>query len=717
MSIKKKILFAILPLFLLFGLVSMGLVVRALNIQGDNSLAAIRSIMSSNKDEKLRDLVDNTYEILVSQHRAANDPAMVAKEYERQLQSVINLAYSSIESIHKRSDLTDEEKQKLAFSTVEGMRYAGNNYLWINDLSPTMVMHPIKPSLNGKDLSDFKDPNGKKLFVEMAKVCAENGSGFVDYSWPKPGEEKPVPKLSYVRLFKPWNWVVGTGVYLEAAETQFQNDAKRQIGNLRFGDGGQDYFFILDTNATIVMHPIKPELNGKDMSGFTDPKGTALFAEMVKVGKSKGQGFVEYYWAKPGEDEPVQKLSYVRQFNEWGWIVGTGIYIDDIEKAMAEQEKSIAAVVSEKKWWVIGVSGIMIVLAGLVVSFITQRLTSPIVQAAAMLKDIAEGEGDLTKRLEVKTNDELKEMAKWFNIFVEKLQNMIKGMASDSSDIQGSAGDLSRISNNMSTKSSETSDKANNVAAAMEEMSTNMVNVANSMEDTAGSVDVVAAAVEEMTSTINEIAETSEKARSITENAVVQASESSERVDELGSSAQEISKVLETIADISDQVDLLALNATIEAARAGEAGKGFAVVASEIKELAKQTAEATDQIKDRIDSIQKTTMATVSQIQTISEVVGENSDIVNTIATAVEEQSVTANEIAGSVAQISQGIQEINMNVAQSSEVSQDVAREIADVNNAASEISTNSDQVSSNASRLSKLADGFAELVGSFKV
>jgi len=235
MSINKKILIATLPLFLLFGLVTMVLTIRALQSQGNTSLDSIRTIMSSNKNEKLKDLVYNTYEILVSQHKAANDPEMVAKEYERQLQSVVNLAYSSIEAIHNRQDIDDQEKQQLAAEAVERMRYAGDNYIWINDMEPKMVMHPIKPSLNGNDLSSFKDPAGKKLFVEMVKVCADNGGGFVDYSWPKPGEEQPVPKLSYVKLFKPWNWVVGSGVYLEAAEAQFQEDAKKQIANLRFG--------------------------------------------------------------------------------------------------------------------------------------------------------------------------------------------------------------------------------------------------------------------------------------------------------------------------------------------------------------------------------------------------------------------------------------------------------------------------------------------------
>ncbi|MEE4240697.1 MAG: methyl-accepting chemotaxis protein [Desulfopila sp.] len=717
MSIMKKILVVTLPLFLLFGLVSMLLSIRALNKQGRGSLEAIETVMSASKDEKLQDLVRNAFEIMASRQQAANDPEIIAREYEEQLQSVVNLAFSALEVLYQRTDIDEVEKQQLAIEMVSSMRYQGENYIWINDMEPRMVMHPVNPALNGRDLRDFADPNGKKLFVEMVEICSAQGEGFVDYYWPKPGEKEAVAKLSYVKVFEPWQWVLGTGVYLETAEARFKEDARKQIANLRFGPAGEDYFFILDTDVNIIMHPINPALDGKNMNNFKDPKGNMLFVDMVRVAQDKGEGFVEYYWPKPGEEEPILKLSFVKLFEEWGWIVGTGIYLDDIDKAMALQRQSFTETAAEQRIWIVIISAVMIVLAGIVIALIMRKLVAPITTAAAMLQDIAQGEGDLTKRLIVSTRDELAEMAKWFNVFVEKLQGIIRGMAQDSEEMQISARSLSAISSEMTRGSADTSEKAGSVAAAMEQMSANMVNVSRSMEETAAGVDVVAAAVEEMTSTINEIAETSEKARFITDNAVKQAAESSERVDELGVAAQEISKVLETISDISDQVDLLALNATIEAARAGEAGKGFAVVAGEIKELAKQTAEAADEIKDRIERIQKNTEAAVIQIRSISNIVGENSEIVNNIATAVEEQSATAGEISKSVATISQGIQEVNINVAESSSVSQDVAREIAEVNEAASTMSTNSTEVSGNADRLSKLADRLAGLVSTFKI
>jgi methyl-accepting chemotaxis protein len=227
---------------------------------------------------------------------------------------------------------------------------------------------------------------------------------------------------------------------------------------------------------------------------------------------------------------------------------------------------------------------------------------------------------------------------------------------------------------------------------------------------------MVASASEEMTATINEISRNAEKARNITNRAVLDAQCASKTVDELGTAAQEIGKVTEVIADISDMTNLLALNATIEAARAGDAGRGFAVVANEIKELAKQTARATDEIKSRIEGIQNSTTGTVAQIQQISKVIHEIDEIVSSIATAVEEQSITTNDIAGNVAQAAQGIHNVTQNVAQSSMVSLSIAREISGVNQASEEISSNSSQVSLSADELKKLAKSLKEMLEIFK-
>jgi methyl-accepting chemotaxis protein len=354
----------------------------------------------------------------------------------------------------------------------------------------------------------------------------------------------------------------------------------------------------------------------------------------------------------------------------------------------------------------------------LVIGFMVVRLViKPIERVAAGLEDIAQGEGDLTTRLDVGSEDEIGRLAKWFNVFMEKLQGIIKDISLNAASLTGSAEELSSLSAQMSSGSEITSSKSSTVASAAEEMNANVTSIASTMEQASTNMGVVAASVEQMAASINEIAQNSEKASSTTSGAVSLAKSSSERVEGLGQAAKEISKVTGTITEISEQTNLLALNATIEAARAGEAGKGFAVVANEIKELARQTAEATDEIRERITGIQESISGTIADIEQVPKVINEVNEIVSTIATAVEEQSVTTREIANNVTQTSQGISEVNENVAQSSTVTKDIAKEISEVNHAAGDMTNSSSQVQISAKSLSELATKLNEMVGTFRV
>jgi methyl-accepting chemotaxis protein len=323
----------------------------------------------------------------------------------------------------------------------------------------------------------------------------------------------------------------------------------------------------------MVMHPIKPSMNGLDQTDYRDPKGKALFQEMVKVCRESGQGFVDYMWPKPGENEPVQKLSYVQLFKEWGWIVGTGIYIDDIEVAMAKQRETVVTTLESQKTLITLIVVTMVLVVGGLLIFMATRIAKPIRATDAFFQDISEGEGDLTARLSVTSRDEIGDMARSFNLFADKLEGMVGYIAQESVQINSSSGSLSQISTDLTEVAQDTLGKSNTAAAAVEEMSANMDVVAKSIDQAAANVNAVASAIEEMTSTIHEIAETSEKARSITDNAVKQSADASTSVDALGTAAREITQVLETITDISKQVNLLALNATIEAARAGMPAK------------------------------------------------------------------------------------------------------------------------------------------------
>jgi methyl-accepting chemotaxis protein len=455
--------------------------------------------------------------------------------------------------------------------------------------------------------------------------------------------------------------------------------------------GKTSYSYVLNKEGIVVSHTDKSKILTLDLTKYDFGK------EIIET----KEGVKEYSF------EGTDRFIAFKTQADTGWITVIGITTEEVFAPV----KNIG--------YIILIIGIVIVLALVICMWIVtdMLITRPIAKVAEGLKDIAQGEGDLTVRLAVTSNDEVGELSKWFNVFMEKLLSIIKEIGINADTLTTSSTDLSGLSSNMSDGADNMSSKSNTVATAAEEMSTNISSIAAAMEEASTNMGLVATAAEQMTATINEIARNSESARSITGAAVSRANDATQKIDELGKGAQEIGKVTETITEISEQTNLLALNATIEAARAGEAGKGFAVVANEIKELARQTAEATQDIKDRINKIQSSTSGAVTQVEGISKVINDVNEIVSTIATAVEEQSVTTREIAGNVSQASGGIQEVSENIAQLSTVAGEIARDIADVNQASNDMSNSSSHVDMRSQELSKLAAQLKDMVNRFKL
>jgi methyl-accepting chemotaxis protein len=347
---------------------------------------------------------------------------------------------------------------------------------------------------------------------------------------------------------------------------------------------------------------------------------------------------------------------------------------------------------------------------------IIRSIVSPLNSTIVMLKEIAQGEGDLTKRLQAVGNDETAEMASWFNNFLENLAKIISQVTNNAGTLNQASDELTQISTAMSEDASETAHRANAVAAAAEEMNANMTSVAAATEESSVNLNAVASASEEMSATVSEIAKNTEKARAVSEGAVSKVKESTGQMSMLGQAAQDIGLVVETITDISEQVNLLSLNATIEAARAGEAGKGFAVVASEIKDLAKQTADASLDIKSKISNIQESASGSLQGMGVISDVIREVDDIVAAIAAAIEEQSASSGEITQNISQASLGIDEVNQNINKTSEVSGEITKDISAVNESANKLAEGSSQVNKNAGSLASLSSELKSLVGRFK-
>ncbi|MBF0377232.1 MAG: bacteriohemerythrin [Desulfamplus sp.] len=344
-------------------------------------------------------------------------------------------------------------------------------------------------------------------------------------------------------------------------------------------------------------------------------------------------------------------------------------------------------------------------------------ILNPINEISLGLKDTAEGEGDLTKRLQVKRTDEIGVLAGWFNAFVSRMNNIIVDISQNAQTVTAASAEVLSVAEQLLEDSEDLSMRANTVAAASEQMSANMGSVAAASEQSSTNLSIVADSASQMKSTLNEVAQSCSRARFISEKATSSVETASEKVKLLGEAAREISKITEVITEIAAQTNLLALNATIEAARAGEAGKGFAVVASEIKHLATQTSNATHDIRNKVTGIQHSTEETVSEVGNISEVIVEVNDIVATIAAAIEEQSAAATEVSDNIQQASQGIGEVNENVAQTSEVSVQIAKDVHVVNNVAETMSQKSSQMNLSAKDLSDLSYKLRDMISVFRV
>jgi len=399
------------------------------------------------------------------------------------------------------------------------------------------------------------------------------------------------------------------------------------------------------------------------------------------------------------------------------WAILGKVEQNEIFAAATEMDTHADTVLQRALWWntalIVGCGIVMLIVAW----FFARQLVAPIDRTVLALKDIAEGEGDLTRRLDETRADELGEVGKWFNRFLGKLQGIVKDMGTKAQSVTSASTQLMTTASALSSGAERTKAQSTQVAAAAEQMTANMNNVSTSSEAMAATLRTVAAAVEQMTASIGEVAKNAESSSEVANRAAELTRSSNQKVDMLGAAANEIGRVIETIQDIAEQTNLLALNATIEAARAGEAGKGFSVVANEVKDLARQTAEATQDIRQRIERIQGSTKESVAAIGEIDKVIAQVSAAARTIAVAVTEQRTATQEIAQNLAQNTRTVEVVNRNVAECVTTSREISKSIQEVDGHARSTAAGADETEQSGKGLSSLAKELHDLVHQFRV
>ncbi|AZC30974.1 Methyl-accepting chemotaxis sensor/transducer protein [Pseudomonas chlororaphis subsp. piscium] len=440
-----------------------------------------------------------------------------------------------------------------------------------------------------------------------------------------------------------------------------QKQALSAIRGLRYDQS--DYFWINDLTPVMVMHPTNPKLDGQNLSAIRDPDGFAVFNEMVAIAKAKGAGMVNYRWPKPGASEPVQKTSYVQLFQPWGWIIGSGVYIDDVQAEFRSQVVKASAV------------GIAIALImALLVLLIARSIVRPLQETVHAMANIASGESDLTRALDTHGQDEVTELARHFNGFTAKLRLVVSQLQVSASALAQSSTDLGSNASQAQERSQQQSQQMELVATAINEVTYGVQDVAKNAEHAASEMRDAEAQAQQGQVNIDGSLQQIDRLSATIDQAV-------EVIRTLAQESTQIGSVLEVIHSIAEQTNLLALNAAIEAARAGEQGRGFAVVADEVRLLAQRTQKSTAEIQSMIERLQGHSEAAVKVIgdssrasqQTIEQA-GLAGESLNAIGQALRNLNGLNASIASATLQQAHVVEDINQNVTQAAGLSHSTA-------------------------------------------
>ena len=617
--------------------------------------------------------------------------------------NILNDFNSKVES----NQMTLPDAQKQALEMIKNLRYDGKEYFWINDLQANMIMHPIQPELDGKNMSGEKDPNGKYIFSDMVKICRDKGEGLITYMWPKPGHDKPVPKISYVKLFDKWGWIVGSGIYVDDVESSIY----AITGNV---------FLILFIVIGIIITSIY----------FISKKITRPLIELREAANKVAEGDVDVSIVSNSNDEIGQlEKSFVLLIADMKLQAQAAHSISSGNLDIVLKPKSTKDILA------ISLIEVITTLKNLVEEL--KNLTGNALNGnLAQRGDASKFQGgykDIVNGVNTTLDAVIAPIKEGSNV----LEQLAKGdltvkMTGDyRGDYQIIKNSINSVAESLSNTISEVTEAVSATASASNEISSSTEEMASGANEQSAQTTEIASAVEEMTKTILEnsrnasyAAETAKMSGDKAKQGglVVQqtilgmnrisevVSKSAEKVFTLGKNSDKIGEIIQVIDDIADQTNLLALNAAIEAARAGDQGRGFAVVADEVRKLAERTTKATKEIAEMIKEIQKETASAVESIgQGTSEV--EKGKV-----SAVEAGKVLQEIIEGA-----QKVSDIATQVAAASEeqssASEQISKNIEGISNVTQQSTLAIQQIARAAENMNKLTANLQEMISGFKL
>lgn len=480
-----------------------------------------------------------------------------------------------------------------------------------------------------------------------------------------------------------------------------EQDAKDALRDLTFGEDG--YYFIYDTNGISVFHALLGDaIEGQTKIGMTDPNGKKIVVGLLEQAR-KGGGSFTYHFQKPNTTGLVEKIGYAAMIPGTNWMIGTGTYMDDIEAELVKYQSTMERHLSEKMTTLVLISLLLLGLAAAGALYASNNMLKPIKRMVQSLDDIAKGEGDLTRRLEIDTHDEIGQLGESFNVFVSKLHSIIAGVVDVTSDVKTASSDINTQTLLIEDKLLKHNHETDLVATAITEMSATSHEVAQNTTQ-------VAVSTQAATKEVANAQDCVDVSLSEVSNLMGEINQAAEQVNSLSEQSKKINSVLSVIGGIAEQTNLLALNAAIEAARAGEQGRGFAVVADEVRSLASRTQDSTLEINEMLSELHNLVTAAVDAMHASQQSCNrsvESSRAISESLGAVTTSVTTINDMSTQIATAA----------TEQSSVTEEINRNVYAIQEIVNELTQSSKTTSSVSKHLAGRGENLGDLVGQFKI